>query len=551
MRISLLLLVLATATAPAHAITRPLLAGLQDLLPYQLNALAPALDDLAPAREAPVLPYAVAEDVDLDSRRDGRWLQRDGHAVWRLRLRGDDALSLSASLGPLNLPIGTIIRIADGSGEVHSEHFFDALRSLYQTPIVPGQDMVLEVELPAGRHPDAFIAVRSVQQGYRDIRQRRKSGSCNIDTACPEANAWTEAVRATARITINGTSLCSAVLLNNTENDGRPLLLTANHCGLTPSNAAATVVYWNFETSECGGTPDGSLGQSQSGATLLASNPDPDFSLLELDRTPPSSFSVYYAGWDSRGNGFPSGAGVHHPAGDEKRISLFDRSPRKTRALVDGDPVQSWQVFWSAGVTEPGSSGSGLFDNTGRVVGQLSGGNSSCDNPGGSDVYGRMDFGWDNASSDQRNLQPWLAPGSTQRVIDGRDSAVFGARARDDAFVVARGVRSSIPLPVLLNDSGPRPLRIVDASSSQGQLRVDGNRLLYTPATDDDAVIEYLIIDRDGSTSRAQAKLRPSARENVLSNAAPALRGGSLDLTLMLLGLAGLICRSRRRPRPA
>lgn len=549
MRTFSLLLALATVIAPAHAITRPLLAGLQDLLPYQLNALAPALDSLAPAREAPVLPYAVAEEVDLDSRRDGRWLQRDGRAVWRLRLRGDDALSLSASLGQMNVPAGTVIRIADGSGEVHSEHIYDALRSRYQTPLVPGRDMVLEVELPAGQHPDAFVAVHSVQQGYRDIRQGRKSGSCNIDTACPEANAWTEAVRATARITINGTSLCSAVLLNNTDNDGRPLLLTANHCGLTPANAAATVVYWNFETSECGGTPDGSLGQAQSGATLLASNPDPDFALLELDRAPPSSFAVYYAGWDSRGNGFPSGVSVHHPAGDEKRISFFDRSPRKTRALVDGDPVQSWQVFWSAGVTEPGSSGSGLFDDAGRVVGQLSGGNSSCSNPGGSDVYGRLDFGWDSASSDQRNLQPWLAPGSTQRLLDGRDSALLSARARDDAFVVARGVRGSIPLPVLLNDDGPRPLRILDASSSQGQVQIDGNRLLYAPTTDEDAVIEYLIIDRDGTTSRAQARVRPSARESVLGDAAPVLRGGSTDWALVLLGLAGLM--SRRRPRRA
>ena len=47
-------------------------------------------------------------------------------------------------------------------------------------------------------------------------------------------------------------------------------------------------------------------------------------------------------------------------------------------------------VGWSKGVTEGGSSGSAMFA-SGRVVGTLSGGSSSCTVSGGSDVYSRFD----------------------------------------------------------------------------------------------------------------------------------------------------------------
>lgn len=50
-------------------------------------------------------------------------------------------------------------------------------------------------------------------------------------------------------------------------------------------------------------------------------------------------------------------------------------------------------VRWDAGITEPGSSGSGLLVGTAadpKLVGTLTGGASSCANPQGTDVYGRF-----------------------------------------------------------------------------------------------------------------------------------------------------------------
>ncbi len=50
-----------------------------------------------------------------------------------------------------------------------------------------------------------------------------------------------------------------------------------------------------------------------------------------------------------------------------------------------------WQVTWTQGVTQGGSSGSPLIDaSTHRVVGVLTGGLSSCDTARSPDYYGRL-----------------------------------------------------------------------------------------------------------------------------------------------------------------
>ncbi len=548
MRRTLLLAAMLAVSTQAGAITRPILANLLDLvgmvLPSAQEAVNAAL--VRPVNQSGAMPYAVDIDVDVDSNRNGVWLMRDGARVWRMRFSSDDALSLSASLSELHLPRGSIARIADADGVVYSESLLSNRRTSFQTAIVPGDTLVLEIELSRADFSQPFIGISRVQHGYRSLSNMQKSGSCNIDTVCPEGDAWTDQIRSVARITVDGKSLCTGVLLNNTARDGRPLFLTANHCGLTSDNAAATVVYWNYESSSCGGRPNGQLDQNQSGATLLASNGDPDFALIELDDVPPQSFNVYYAGWDNRGNGFSNGASVHHPRGDEKRISLFDNRPRKTQALVDGEPVQSWEVVWSQGVTEPGSSGSPLFDNLGRVVGQLSGGNSSCENPGGSDVYGRLDYGWDTASNPAAQLEAWLDADNTgENQISGLDPATANTQANDDTFLMATGIDRTVPLTVLNNDFGARPLSVLSASAAQGRVSVDGQQLLYTPVNDGDDVISYVIIDRNGQTSTAQARVQRSSL-SLDSRSASVTRGGALPLSaLLILLIFGLARRQR------
>lgn len=556
MRQKIVALVLLCLSLPASALTRPILEGLDMLAGIRLPALESAVADALqrPVVKGRALDYALNVPLRHNLREHGQWMQRDDKPVWRLQYQSTGALSLSARLMNLQIPAGSILRIADSQGVVWHEITDLHQRQSYQSPIVPGASMVLEMEFANQAAANrADLHIRGVQHGYRPWRggandtAQTKSGSCNIDTACPLGDSWPEAIRATARITVNGTARCSAVLLNNTARDGTPLLLTADHCGLTASNADNTVVYWNFETSSCGGNPDGSLRQNQSGGTLLARRSDPDFALLRLRQNPPTSFDVYYAGWDSTGDTFNSGVSVHHPNGDEKRISSFNRRPRKDRPLVDGEPVQSWAVNWEQGVTEPGSSGSGLFDDLGRVVGQLSGGTSSCDNASGTDFYGRLDFGWTPSTDPAEQLRAWLDPiGSGERAIDGLDSSEVRADARADNYVLSAAPSRAVPLAVLINDSGLRPLRILSAQASSGQVEVREGMLFYSAgnaAVDD---IEYQIMDRFGNVSQASATVTRAEPSQFDSRSLDSLRGGAAGWPIfVLLGLVGLYGRGR------
>lgn len=71
------------------------------------------------------------------------------------------------------------------------------------------------------------------------------------------------------------------------------------------------------------------------------------------------------------------------------------------------------------GVTEQGSSGSPLFNNSSLIIGTLTGGTSYCYYPAGTDIYGRMSYHWLNngATSNDRKLQPWLDPDNTGTTV--------------------------------------------------------------------------------------------------------------------------------------
>src|SRR5262249_12069217 len=125
--------------------------------------------------------------------------------------------------------------------------------------------------------------------------------SCNVDVVCPQGAAWTNEIRSVGLYSISGAWACTGTLIADVAGDFRNYFLTANHCGLDPINAATVVVYWNYQSTNCGTHGPGSLAQNQSGATFRASDFNVDFALIELDDIPEASFAVYYSGWDRSG----------------------------------------------------------------------------------------------------------------------------------------------------------------------------------------------------------------------------------------------------------
>ncbi len=379
------------------------------------------------AREAAGLPprFAIPNPVLIDPHVDGTWFdtERDTR-TWRLRITSPGALSLNLGFTTYFMPAGgeLWLRAVDGGSAVgpftaadNEEH------GELWTPVVLTDDALLEVRLPRAVADELILELTSINVGYRGFGELlgARSGWCNIDVVCPEGADWQDQIKSVGVISTGGSLFCTGFAVNNTAYDRTPYFMTANHCGITSGNAASLVVYWNFQSPSCGQHGGGSLAQHQTGSYFRAAYAASDFTLVQLDDQPAEAFDVVFAGWDRSTADPTSAVAVHHPNCDEKSIS-FEYQPCTTTSYlgtsVPGDGTHIRVADWDLGTTEPGSSGSPLFNQEGRVVGQLHGGYAACGNDL-SDWYGRFSRSWTGGGSNSTRLSNWLDPGNTGLVV--------------------------------------------------------------------------------------------------------------------------------------
>jgi hypothetical protein len=399
-------------------------------------------EDAAHAGPGVPMRFAQPQAVSYAPGSSGSWeVLDDGSHLWRLWIHSPGALSLNFGFTRYRMPEGGSLVIYTPDGRELMGPFTAADNEIHGelwTPILPGDQAVLEARLPAGAGPGLELELTAVNHGYRALGTIDKSGSCNVDVACPEGNGWRDQIRSVGRIVISGSFLCTGFMVNNTAEDLTPYFMTADHCNLSTGNAASLVVYWNYVHPGCrppgspasGGNGGGNLNQSQSGASYLAGSAASDFTLVELDDMPPAASNVYWAGWDARQVNPSAAVAIHHPQGEEKRIS-FENDPTTTTTYLGGaSPGDGSHIRvddWDVGTTEGGSSGSPLFNPAGRVVGQLHGGFAACGNdlP---DWYGRISTSWG------LGLSTFLDPvgGGAIRTLAGRDASDPGGGGGGD-----------------------------------------------------------------------------------------------------------------------
>lgn len=405
-------------------------------LPKQNNAL---LKVNAAHKAFGHLIFAKEIKKRINALERGTWESiSNGNELWRLRLKSEGATSLNLTFDKYFLPKGSslIIYSADQSYVVGPFTDYDNRNDrILWTPIIPYDEVILELQISQGQATNLQLEIGQINHGFEDFTAKALTQACHLDVACgiedgyPQVEKFRDAIRSVGVYTIEGTRLCSGALINNVRQDCRPLFLTANHCGVTTSNASSVVVHWNYENQTCrmhgsaesGAAGDGMLNQFSSGTNLLARYRPSDFALLELEEDVPSESNLYFAGWNINVENYDSTACVHHPNVEEKRISLDDNEIQIYR-----DDEFFWQVEnWEVGSTERGSSGAPLFNKESEIIGQVFGGQAECGNDLW-DIFGRLDRSWIGNNTSDSRLMDWLDPQRTGVTkLSGRGCAVI------------------------------------------------------------------------------------------------------------------------------
>ena len=381
--------------------------------------------------------FPVSIDLISESKKT---ILHNGDCVYQFGIECKDAISINIIFDQFKLAKGVRVYLAD----VYEKSYDGAYTSLNNnsanilgTDLIYTQKAIIEIFVPKESIGKSILHLGTIVHGYRDLNHLAKSlnssGSCEIDVNCPLGAGW-ENQRNSVAMMVSGGGFCTGSLVNNTSGTVIPFFLTANHCG---TSVGSVVFRFRWESpagqADCATTAPSVNGPDTmniNGAILRANNANSDFLLAELNSAPNPNWGIYYNGWDRSGVVATQLTGIHHPAGDIKKISRDNNEA--TESSWSGTPVNShWKVpSWDQGVTEGGSSGSPLFDQNHRTIGQLHGGASDCGLTVDElwDVYGKFSVSWDGEGTNSTRLSNWLDPSNLGSLfIDGFDPSVPSA----------------------------------------------------------------------------------------------------------------------------
>lgn len=417
----------------------------------------------------------------------------NGSRIWKAKLTIPGAPAIGLYYDQFNLPEGVQLYISNENGKQMLGAYTSSNNStenLFANEPVQGSTVNMELNIePSVDLSTIKLHINRAAVYFRGIENLAPYGSnfetidqfdsqlagsssvCNYNAICPLGNGYANQRDAALHVICVmpiGTGTCSATMLNsagNTTASCKQYLLFASHCeftnGTTNSAFAQYIFRFKYQHSVC--TPAaGTIPNTQTSITganfvsrsivpLLTSGPNAgqpdatkikgDFILLEFtgQNKIPASWNVNLAGWDNDANTAQQYnqpkkfIGFHHPAGDVKKVS----SGQSMQSYAIGSPNSHWLIQLDSGYAAQGSSGSGLFNGEGRVIGVASvaapgqGVPASCMTTakGGTDestakivLYSKLSNVWDYSVDGNNNtskLKPWLDPaGSNVKTLN-------------------------------------------------------------------------------------------------------------------------------------
>lgn len=365
------------------------------------------------------IKYAHLIQVNLDLKKNTTCDTLGGNIlVWRINIRSANAFSLGLRFSKFKIPDGANMFV------YNKNTLLGAYTSLnnksymsFSIEPIQGDSLTIEYSEPINSDNKGVLVLGAILHDYIDVLKymkvsRELSGSCNVNVNCDEGIPWQKEKNAVCNL-LSGIYIGTACLINNTKNDGRPFLLTAHHVIKNEKMANDAIFYFNYEQEDCFSQQTINKTNSISGSYLRSTSSNIDFSLLEISIIPPSAFTPYYAGWDRTGDIPSSVCTIHHPQGDVKKISFDLDSPISDTfkgSSYDFLKNSHWRILkWDVGVTESGSSGAPLFNQNHLIIGDLTGGDASCDEMV-DDYFSKFSFAWDYFENKNEQLKYWLDP---------------------------------------------------------------------------------------------------------------------------------------------
>ncbi len=478
-----------------------------------MELAAPTADELKALQQNGTQQKALKVGIhrkipDLPAVADWVWTSVSGGQAGQFLITSEQATKLRALLRlHADLPTGVEIRIYTPDdtqtygpftqADFHTQQDANTKNTTLElwTPAISGSTLGIELFVPETIDPKNIqLEIPSLSHIAYDLSSGQfknlgdtssyRLSSCSISIACA-AEQWQQTATAVARYIYtnqDGSSyVCSGTLISDQDiNTQIPYFLTAAHC-ISDAAASSTMdFFWLYRESDCG-IDDASWAQVSGGAELLSSQYELDATLVRLNQMPPAGVTM--SGWalGSFATNEPV-AGIHHAMGDIKQFSSGQFGQHVEITRVEGgyqarsDPDGNFtQVNWDNGITETGSSGSGLWktiDAQHFLVGTLVGGTSTCATPQSPDEFSRMDRFYPYISE-------WLAAAPVAEPVKsilGDQSAP--AAGLTDGIMLARymqGIRGDALLDGITTDAVELSTIESRLSSAVDTLDIDQN----------------------------------------------------------------------------
>ncbi|MDO4672303.1 MAG: hypothetical protein Q4A76_05285, partial [Porphyromonadaceae bacterium] len=396
-------------------------------------------------------------------------LLNNGKTIYRLKIAGEEAKGMILYYDEFEIPAGGKLYLYnEDKSIVHGAYTekTNPTRGKFATSPIMADHIIMEYEPGSNNQlPKIVISDLGYLFSQTTPKFRAESGeeiitgedtsmpNCQINANCPEASDWRKQMAGVCQIYLTliendrkFISACSGTLINNTKEDYAPLIISAAHCtgeNMSEDNFNEYFDQWifNFHYMKpgCSNSPSGYGRQVKSmvGCDIVSYLPFQNHSdgiLLKLKEEIPASYRVYYNGWDRRDRLYEKAIGLHHPAGDAMKISFHDGQPELSKANFGypniGKEDAHFKFHFTKGDTEGGSSGSGLFNENGLLVGTLTGGGPGVCLYLSKDYYGRLTAHWDwfkgekgltFKGKDMSSMADYLDPDNTKKeFLEGR-----------------------------------------------------------------------------------------------------------------------------------